>query len=142
MSEFKWYTKVDNRYPSLLYAKREYRDDNGRKHSVFLHRFVVDPDPGWVVDHIDGDGLNNTRANLRICTGADNARNRRLHRNNSTGYRGVYARGLGFDARIRHEGRLLFLGTFPTAEEAGRVRDQAALEYFGEFASLNFPEAM
>lgn len=107
---------------------------------TYLHRFIMQPDQGMEVDHINGDGLDNRRENLRVCTHRDNLRN--MHRSipSRSGYRGVGIAHSGrFTARCKYEGKMLYFGTFDTAEEAARVRDQEVIKLHGEFAYLNFP---
>lgn len=110
-----------------------------RTGGVLLHRVLC---PTWpLVDHINGNGLDNRRANLRQATHAENMRNRAMHRNNTTGLRGVSlepSRGQ-YRACIKVDGRTRHLGRFAEAEAAGRAYDAAAREFFGEFARLNFP---
>ena len=104
-----------------------------------MHQFIMRPPKGKVVDHIDGNGLNNRRANLRLCTPRQNRRNTRPRRKTSA-FLGVSRRGSKYLARIKHDGRQLYLGLFDDEIEAARARDRKACELFGEFAWLNFPD--
>ncbi len=108
--------------------------------TVFMHRVILNPTENLQVDHIDGNGLNNTRANLRICTFLDNLKNKRISKNNKTGFKGVVIERNKYKAQISVNGRSINLGRFITAGEAASAYDKAALKYFGEFASLNFPK--
>lgn len=110
----------------------------------FMHTLIT----GWQrVDHIDHDGLNNQRSNLRPATTGQNAANGRPRRNPSASpYKGVFRaprcpRRPWF-AYIRADGVSDFLGNFATEEEAARAYDAAALAVWGEYAYLNFPESM
>ncbi len=102
-----------------------------RMHNVLLGHLGV--------DHIDGDGLNNRRNNLRPATDEQNKRNRRISKNNTSGYKGVFLDRGRWRACIDEHGRRHYLGYFATAEEAARAYDAAAREGHGEFANLNFP---
>lgn len=104
---------------------------------VRLHRFLMEPEDGFVIDHRDGDTLNNRRSNLRVATRQENDKNRRLQKNSSTGLKGVSAVGKGFSASIRVDRKSRSLGTFRTAIEAALAYDAAALAHFGEFAATN-----
>lgn len=104
----------------------------------YLHRWLTSPEATQVVDHINGDTLDNRRSNLRICTHAENCRNHAtLHNRNSTGYHGVSVESGKFQARIMLDGKSIHIGAFTTIEEAIAARDAAALELHGEFARLN-----
>ena len=123
-----------------LYAQRR---TGGR--TIRMHRFIMDPPEGKVVDHIDGNGLNNRRRNLRICTRQQNAWNCRHRRRShaSSQFHGVSCdkrRPGRWYAKIKCGHCKLTLGPFDTEIEAARARDRKALELHGEFACLNFPE--
>lgn len=122
----------------------------GKYTKIRMHVAIINPPLGMKVDHIDGDGLNNRKSNLRICTHAENMRNRKKNLNNSSGYIGVQK---DTDSSLRREvqmwratikvdNKLKLLGIFEDPEEAAHVRDAAAREVYGEFASLNFPDPL
>jgi hypothetical protein len=109
--------------------------------AVRMHRLIL---PGAeMVDHINGDGLDNRRCNLRVATNMQNQWNAGRRADNSSGYKGVsLRRATGkWYAYIRVNGFQHSLGFHDTAEHAARARDAAALEMHGEFARLNFPTA-
>lgn len=112
---------------------------NPIRSSILMHTLIT----GWpYIDHRNGDGLDNRRCNLREATHALNMRNKRMYRNNTSGFKGVMrnsGKGLPWAARIRLDNRRRRLGNYDTPEEAARAYDAAARELFGEFASLNFP---
>ena len=112
--------------------------------AVYLHRMIVgrintDLPDRWEVDHIDRDGLNCCRANLRAATRSQNLANRGRFRNSTSGYKGVVRKGDKWVATIRCSNESYYLGVHPTAEAAARVYDAKARELFGEFAGTNFP---
>lgn len=110
-----------------------------------LHREIMNAPAGMFVDHIDGDSLNNTRANLRVCTPRENARNRNPHPLGN-GLRGFIrlpayrSGGERYRALITLDGKTYNLGVFPSQIDAARAYDAKAVELHGEFATLNFPE--
>ena len=110
-----------------------------------LHTLIMNTPKGMVVDHINGNPLDNRKCNLRICTNAENSRNNTLWKTSSIGLKGVQsAKANGsaksYRARIKYNYEEIQLGTFITKEEAGIAYDKKALELFGEFASLNYPD--
>jgi len=113
-----------------------------KRKMVLMHREIMQPPKGKMVDHVNGNKLDNTRANLRVCTRPENARNTRKQHSASSRFRGVtYYKAMGkWRARIGFEGRYIHLGFFTDEAEAARAYDRKAVELFGEFARLNFPE--
>lgn len=109
-----------------------------------LHRLLTQAPPGMVVDHINGDRLDNRLCNLRVCTQAQNLANGRSHRDSASKYRGVSWRPKesSWRAQISVGGqRSRFLGQWATEEDAALAYDQAAREQYGKYARLNFPAA-
>lgn len=108
---------------------------------IFLHRLLM-PTASYV-DHVDGNPRNNTRSNLRKCTLSQNQGNRRLNKNNVSGYKGVgiHSQTGLWRARITvtkaGKSREKHLGLYETPEAAARAYNKAAVKYFGEFAKLN-----
>jgi len=133
LSQHKWHVmQVASGY---YYAARK---TSGRNGTTYLHRVVAGAARGEHVDHINGDRLDDRRANLRICTPSQNLRNSGP-RNPVSGYKGIYPTGKSgkWKAGITRNGEYQHLGVFPTLEEAARIYNEATLEYHGEFAYQN-----
>ncbi len=113
------------------------RKDKGR--TIRMHREIMRPGRGQVVDHINHDGLDNRRCNLRVCSHAENLRNQRGQVGRSSRFKGVSRdKRLGkWRAQIWHAGRHYYLGLYVSEIEAARAYDAKARELFGEFAYLN-----
>ena len=132
-----------NRYKWCVSAKGNtiyaYRKDHGK--NVYLHQFLMKPPKGMVVDHIDGNGLNDRKSNLRVCTKQQNLCNRGPIVRSSQ-FKGVHfcKWTQKWYATIRHGGVTIRLGPFDDEVEAARAYDRKAYELFGEYAYLNFPE--
>ena len=106
---------------------------------IYMHRIVCSAPKGYVVDHINGNGLDNRRSNLRICKHKMNTRNR--GQNNGRLFpKGVSKSNDVFRCRIEVDGKKIELGRYRTVTEAAMVYDEAAKKYFGEFARLNFSD--
>jgi hypothetical protein len=148
----KWHLKRRKSDPGRLYVQRTVRLTPGRagkKTSVMLHSEVMGVPPGQLVDHRNGDGLDNRRSNLRLATHRDNSVNVTRSANQKRGgHKGVSwnPRAKKWQASIgagpvKPCGRRarIYLGVFVDPADAARAYDAAALEHYGEFASLNFP---
>jgi len=118
------------------YVRRNYMLDGARKYEL-LHRVVMGARDGEIVDHINGNGADNRRENLRVCTHVQNMQNRKMHINNAAGFKGVYPRRGKFCAQIRRDGVKRHLGTYATVAEAKQVYDAAAKALHLEFARFN-----
>ena len=113
-------------------------------YSLRLHRFLLGLSFGdkTQVDHINGNGLDNRKENLRLCNNAQNAFNASKQCNNKSGYKGVCSWSKGvkkWRAQIQFNSKVIHIGSFQNKEDAARAYDEAARKYFGEFARLNFP---
>lgn len=138
VSQYTWRElKVRRRSYATAYAGYS----NGQPKIIYMHRLITNPEEGMVVDHINHNGLDNRRDNLRVCTQSQNICNHNRKRSNSnSGYVGVSKKPRGYQAHITIRGRYINVGFFQDAEEAARARDEAAIKYHGEFAYLNFPD--
>jgi hypothetical protein len=110
----------------------------GKPVTLYLHRQIVGAQAGELVDHINGDSLDNRRSNLRIASASLNGANRH-YESGVSGYRGVYpaAKPGRWRARIKCGGPLQTLGTFSSPEEAALAYNLAALKAFGPLAIVN-----
>ena len=142
----------------------------GGSRDTSVHRLVMHDPKGFDIDHINGDPLDNRKENLRVCTRAQNAQNRPLRKDSASGYKGVYEvkkptrrkyikktgevtyhesmpkkrfyAYIGNPEATTKTPRSIKLGYFHTAEEAAECYDRKAIEMYGEFAQVNFPEKM
>ena len=117
-------------------AVHNYRK-GGKMIHVQMHRLIMQPSAGMQIDHINGDTLDNRRCNLRICTNAENCRNRK-YKESVHGYKGVApVRNGRWGARICINYRQSWLGSYDTIEEAARAYNEAAIRIHGNYALLN-----
>lgn len=105
---------------------------------ILLHRVILGASPGQIVDHANGNGLDNRRQNLRFCSHSQNMANRKKTANSASIYLGVFASREKWRAQLSKNGIKKQLGCYATQEGAARAYDAAARIYHGEFARLNF----
>jgi len=157
MAELKPYGKwskgkvivVDDEDYALLstYRWHVYPDHNSGKFYAWCHvkrkmtpiaALILPKETGKIVDHRDGDPLNNKRSNLRYATRGQNSRNVPVPKNNTTGFKGVHwLGGNRWQARIGHNGRLIHIGVFRSRHKAASAYNRMAIALFGEFARIN-----
>lgn len=138
LAGLKWFTRVSK---NTCYAARN-KSVDGHRTTIFVHQVILsrilgrDLIKGEMVDHEDGNGLNNQRSNLRLATGVENSRNRRIRRDNVSGFKGVcwHKATARWVSQIQVNGKKRHLGLYATPEEAYAVYCEAAAELFGEFA--------
>lgn len=134
LNQWKW--GFDNGY-----ARRtvNYRKPCGKRTmaTVFMHRLILCVDGKNLVDHVDGDGLNNQKNNLRLCNHSQNARNQKAKRISMSGFKGVHLHNGRWCARIMVDNKRVHLGYFNEREQAAKAYNAAAKKHFGEFARIN-----
>ncbi len=124
-----WYVVKDH---STFYAHAH----TGNTKIKSMHQIVMGGN-GEMIDHIDRNGLNNQKANLRFATNSANQANGK-HRSNKFGYRGVSQHGNGYRAQIKVNKSAIYIGSFSTPEDAARAYDDALYRVHGEHATFNF----
>jgi hypothetical protein len=122
------------------YAVRMETRADGTRHLIQLHRFLLRASRGVSIDHVDNDGLNCRRSNLRVATRSQNGLNEGLDARSSSGWLGVVRWKDGWRGQVVKDGRRYRTGVMGSASEAARERDALAWGLYGEFARLNFPE--
>lgn len=136
LSQWRWF------YETHGYASRDIYLGGGRKNQqskrIKMHRLIMDCSNDKEVDHIDGNGLNNQKYNLRICTHAENQKNLRRPITSTSGYKGVtWDKNRKKWVAYIWSGKSINLGGFDSKEKAALAYDKAAEKYHGEFARLN-----
>jgi hypothetical protein len=134
-NKYAWYIKVCSHTNYLV------RSMTGKDHSKreYFHRKIMNPGKNHI-DHIDSNGLNNRKSNLRPCSRSKNMQNSKKPKNNKSGYKGVHwcKEHKSWRAKIMVDGKAIYIGSFKNKEDAALAYDVAAKKYHGEFANLNF----
>ena len=135
LNKWKWHIYKQNRNN---YYARTVIYLNKKRIPVLMHRLLIKCD-GYIIDHISGDGLDNRKCNIRVCTPNENPINRRVNINNLSGYKGVswFKPMQKWRAQIQYKKIVHHLGCFEKRIDAARAYNVAALKYHGEFANLN-----
>lgn len=134
ISKFKWRYHLSGGY-----ASRNFLSEEGKQKTILMHRFIIGARPKEIVDHKNGNGLDNRKSNLRICTHAQNIQNQKLHANNTSGAKGVdwLPKKKRWRSRIQANKRGYVIGTYRTLDEAVAAYDAASRAIHGVFGRQN-----
>ena len=134
LSQFKWLAK------NKKYAARSPSRRCISRNFIYMHRVILGlvPSSGLFADHIDGNGLNNVRSNLRTATKSQNEYNRGKRAHNTSGFKGVCKSLNKWRAGIKFKGKYTHLGNFSSPILAAKAYDKKAKILHGEFARVNF----
>lgn len=135
LSQYSW---QEFKHGNTSYAKR-HTESGGKRKTVYMHRELMKPEIGEMVDHIDGNGLNNQRQNLRICTNSQNQFNSKKQSNNTSGFKGVswHKGNRKWKVAMVVRGKRISIGYFSEKEKAAAAYDEFAIRHHKEFARLN-----
>ena len=136
LNQWKWYA---NNLNGKFYAVRNLRINKKYVKSILMHRFIMSTNKGLVVDHLNGDTLDNRKCNLRNCTHGENLKNQKISIKNTSGYKGVSwnKNHKSYEAKINNNNITIQIGNFKNIIDAARAYNEAAVKYHGEFANLN-----
>jgi hypothetical protein len=133
LSQWKWYAQKKS--GGMFYAVRS--GWVGLKRALILmHRVILNAPEGTDVDHINHNGLDNRRENLRVCTRSQNQMNAGRHSNNKLGVKGVSRHGSGFQVQVKVGGKRVYYKVFHTLQEAQEAYEREAKKYHGEYFHL------
>lgn len=126
LNQFKWHC-VPGRY--TWYAVRGV-GPHGKQKKIYMQHTILNTPKGMTIDHLNKNGLDNRKRNLRICTKSQNSHNYKTPRNNTSGVKGVFLDRKKWRAAIRINYKRIYLGSFLTLEEAKKAYKEANAKYF------------
>jgi hypothetical protein len=137
LSQFNWHAHWSSKKHTFYAVRRLIVD--GKRKRILMHKEILNACDSSEIDHHNGDGLDNRDDNLRPCTTSQNQANRPKPSHNTVGYKGVRRFRNKYRASLIVKGKQIVSTLVSTSEEAARLYDGLAIQYFGEFAHLNFP---
>ena len=147
VNQYKWYAMKHRKTfcavrSETLRSRKEARETGlPRRRAVLMHRFIMDAPDNVMVDHMNHNGSDSRKENLRFCTASQNNMNQISCRGETSKYKGVcwFKQTKKWMAGIRYGGKGQYLGLFTNEIDAAKAYDKKAIELFGEFALINFP---
>ena len=135
-----YYRLVRFRWHAVYNSKTFYAARIERGKTIKMHRAIMGAPKELVVDHVDRNGLNNRKGNLRLCSTAENSRNTGSNARGSSRYKGVHwHKRIGkWAAAIQYDKKVYHVGYFGDEIAAAKAYDEKARELFGEYGFLNF----
>lgn len=132
VSKYKW---------TLLNSNGFYARTGTSGNSLLMHRLILKAPKNMIVDHVNHNGLDNRKKNLRICSHIENCRNQKKRADSTYNFKGIQRtknkkKEVWF-SRIKHNGKEIYLGVFNSEIKAARAYNKAAKKYHGRFAYLN-----
>src|SRR3990167_7107201 len=139
--DYEWLSQWKWLFGGRRYAARNthFRDKDGNRHTqvIWMHREILKTPKDLFTDHINGNGLDNRKSNLRIATKQQNAWNLKRPRHNTSGFKGVYWRSNRWEAAIHKDNKKQHLGRFKELKQAITAYNNEAQKLFGKYAKLN-----
>src|SRR5258708_5074163 len=139
LSQWKWFCHTDKH--GNLYAQRTQwiKGSKGKSNKIYMHRLIMEAPKNKEVDHIDGNGLNNVLSNLRLYYKKQNLFNSKPHKNSLSKFKGVtkFPNNKKWIAQICINHKTRNLGSYDNENQAALAYNQAAKQFFGQFAYLN-----
>jgi hypothetical protein len=141
LSQFRWNARLHNANRGPKAHRRPVRcaTVDGKRVQIYLYHELLPKRAGFVVDHINGNVWDNTRANLRYATHSENMRNQEGHRDREAPYKGIIKKRRRWFAHCDVNGKSVWTSGHVSPEDAARAYDRLAIQLHGEFARLNFP---
>ena len=133
ISSYSWYLRPYYR------SKTKFKVATATKPIIYMHRLIMNCPDELVIDHINGNALDNRKRNLRVCSVSNNAKNRSKNKNNTSGHTGVHwcKKNNKWKSRIRCDKKSYHLGFYTNVLDAAKAYNKKSLELFKEFSNLN-----